>query len=65
MPPRSYVSSVRTAAAAEKRDRVLEAAAKLLREDASIARFLPENGLVMPNWTSARSAASSGVSEQA
>jgi len=39
MPPRAYVSSVRTAAAAEKRDRVLEAAAKLLREDASIARF--------------------------
>jgi AcrR family transcriptional regulator len=39
MPPRTYVSSVRTAAAAEKRDRVLEAAAKLLREDASIARF--------------------------
>src|SRR3979411_2078216 len=39
MPRRAYVSSVRTAAAAEKRDRVLEAAAKLLREDASIARF--------------------------
>src|SRR3989442_6704890 len=39
MPPRAYVSSVRTAAAAEKRDRVLEAAATLLREDASIARF--------------------------
>src|SRR3981189_910387 len=39
MPRRLYVSSVRTAAAAEKRDRVLEAAAKLLREDASIARF--------------------------
>jgi AcrR family transcriptional regulator len=39
MPRRTYVSSVRTAAAAEKRDRVLEAAAKLLREDASIARF--------------------------
>ena len=39
MPRRLYVSSVRTAAAAEKRDRVLEAAAKALREDASIARF--------------------------
>src|SRR3981081_3272895 len=39
MPRRAYVSSVRTAAAAEKRDRVLEAAAKLLREDARIARF--------------------------
>jgi len=39
MPRRAYVSSVRTAAAAEKRDRVLKAAAKLLREDASIARF--------------------------
>src|SRR6185295_19633386 len=39
MPPRAYVSSVRTAAAAERRDRVLEAAATLLREDASIARF--------------------------
>src|SRR6266705_6469613 len=39
MPRRAYVSSVRSAAAAEKRDRVLEAAAKLLREDASIARF--------------------------
>ena len=39
MKKRAYVSSVRTAAAAEKRDRVIEAAAKLLREDASIARF--------------------------
>jgi AcrR family transcriptional regulator len=39
MPRRAYVSSVRTAAAAAKRDRVLEAAAKLLREDVSIARF--------------------------
>lgn len=39
MPRRPYVSSVRSAAAAEKRGRVLEAAAKLLREDASIARF--------------------------
>src|SRR3979411_728504 len=43
MPRRAYVSSVRTAAAAEKRDRVLEAAAKLLREDASIARFSLES----------------------
>jgi AcrR family transcriptional regulator len=39
MKRRAYVSSVRSAAAAEKRDRVIEAAAKLLREDASIARF--------------------------
>ena len=39
MPRRAYVSSVRTAAAAEKRDRVIAAAAKLLREDASIASF--------------------------
>src|SRR5881628_840172 len=39
MKKRAYVSSVRSAAAAEKRDRVIEAAANLLREDASIARF--------------------------
>jgi AcrR family transcriptional regulator len=39
MPRRSYVSSVRATAAAEKRDRVIDAAAKLLREDASIASF--------------------------
>ena len=39
MKKRAYVSSVRSAAAAEKRDRVIDAAAKLLREDASIARF--------------------------
>src|SRR5213595_3119494 len=39
MKKRAYVSSVRSAAAAEKRDRVIEAAAKLLREDESIARF--------------------------
>jgi AcrR family transcriptional regulator len=43
MPPRVYVSSVRSAAAAEKRDRVIEAAAKSLREDASIARFSLES----------------------
>src|SRR5712691_8465813 len=36
---RAYVSSVRTAAAAAKRDRVIEAAARSLREDASIANF--------------------------
>jgi AcrR family transcriptional regulator len=36
---RAYVSSVRTAAAAQKRDRVIDAAAKLLREDASISSF--------------------------
>jgi AcrR family transcriptional regulator len=39
MPRRAYVSTVRAAAAAEKRDRILEAAAKSLREDASIASF--------------------------
>jgi AcrR family transcriptional regulator len=39
MTRRAYVSSVRTAAAAEKRDRVIEAAARSLREDASISRF--------------------------
>ncbi|MFB9263647.1 TetR/AcrR family transcriptional regulator [Bradyrhizobium erythrophlei] len=39
MPPRAYVSSVRSAAAAETRDRVIEAAAKILREGDSIARF--------------------------
>lgn len=36
---RTYVSSVRTAAAAEKRDRVIAAAARSLREDASFASF--------------------------
>src|SRR5207237_9663991 len=40
---RSYVSSVRTAAAAETRDRVIAAAAKCLREDASIASFSLDN----------------------
>src|SRR6266851_2982325 len=39
MSTRAYVSSVRTAAAAAKRDRVIEAAARSLREDASIATF--------------------------
>jgi AcrR family transcriptional regulator len=39
MPTRPYTSSVRTAAAAEKRKRVIEAAARSLREDASIASF--------------------------
>jgi AcrR family transcriptional regulator len=39
MSTRAYVSSVRTAAAAEKRDRVIDAAARSLREDASIATF--------------------------
>ncbi len=39
MATRRYVSSVRTAAAAAKRDRVIGAAARLLREDASIASF--------------------------
>src|ERR1700674_4011092 len=39
MSTRPYTSSVRTAAAAEKRERVIGAAARLLREDASIASF--------------------------
>ena len=39
MPTRRYISSVRTAAAAEKRERVIEAAARSLREDAGIASF--------------------------
>jgi AcrR family transcriptional regulator len=39
MPTRRYVSSVRTAASAEKRARVVEAAARSLREEASIATF--------------------------
>jgi AcrR family transcriptional regulator len=39
MPARPYVSSVRTAAAAEKRARVIDAAARSLREDASISSF--------------------------
>jgi AcrR family transcriptional regulator len=39
MSTRRYVSSVRSAAAAEKRARILEAAARLLREDAGIASF--------------------------
>src|SRR5665213_1862409 len=37
MPPRTYVSPARTAAAEEKRSRVLSAATALLREEASIA----------------------------
>ena len=40
---RSYVSSIRDAAAAEKRDRVIDAAAKSLREDAGITSFSLEN----------------------
>jgi AcrR family transcriptional regulator len=39
MSTRSYVSSARTTAAAAKRDRVIAAAAKLLREDTSITSF--------------------------
>src|SRR3981081_597756 len=39
MSTRPYTSSVRTAAAAEKRERVIEAAARSLREDASISSF--------------------------
>jgi AcrR family transcriptional regulator len=39
MKKRAYASSVRLAAAAETRSRVIAAAAKSLREDASIARF--------------------------
>lgn len=40
---RSYVSSVRDAAAAETRERVIAAAAKRLREDAGIASFSLDN----------------------
>src|SRR5712675_3336583 len=39
MSTRPYTSSVRAAAAAAKRDRVIDAAARSLREDASIAAF--------------------------
>jgi AcrR family transcriptional regulator len=39
MPKRHYVSSVRATAAAEKRDRVIQAATTLLRENNSIAAF--------------------------
>src|SRR6266478_332203 len=39
MSTRPYTSSVRAAAAAAKRDRVIDAAAQSLREDASIASF--------------------------
>lgn len=39
MPPRSYVSPARSAAAAETRERVLEAASRTLREGESIAQF--------------------------
>ena len=39
MPKRHYVSSVRAAAAAEKRHRVIDAATKWLRENVSIAAF--------------------------
>jgi AcrR family transcriptional regulator len=39
MPKRHYISSVRAAAAAEKRDRVIQAATKLLRENTNIAAF--------------------------
>jgi AcrR family transcriptional regulator len=39
MPTRSYVSPVRAAAAAENRDRIIAAAAQLLREGEGIASF--------------------------
>ena len=39
MSKRLYVSSVREAAAAEKRDRVVEAATRLLRVNVSVASF--------------------------
>src|SRR3977135_4735890 len=51
MKKRAYVSSVRSEAAAEKRDRVIEAAAKLLREDASIARFSLDTVAKQPGVT--------------
>ena len=40
---RTYVSSVRAAAAADTRDRVIEAAGRCLREDAGIASFSLDN----------------------
>src|SRR5256714_15497348 len=40
---RSYVSAVRDVAAADKRDRVIDAAAKSLRKHAGIASFSLEN----------------------
>lgn len=39
MPKRNYVSSARTSAAAETRERIIAAGAGLLRRDASIANF--------------------------
>lgn len=39
MPKRNYVSSVRASAAAETRERIIAAGAKLLRKDASIVNF--------------------------
>jgi AcrR family transcriptional regulator len=42
-PRRTYVSSVRAAAAAETRDRVIDAAARCLREDPGIASFSLDN----------------------
>ena len=39
MPPRRYVSPVRSAAAAAKRERIVAAAARLLREKVNIAAF--------------------------
>src|ERR1051325_5493626 len=39
MSKRSYVSAVRTAAAAEKRNRVIKAAARFLREEESMTAF--------------------------
>src|SRR3954470_16120294 len=39
MTKRNYVSSVRASAAAETRQRIIAAGAKLLRKDASIANF--------------------------
>ena len=37
--PRSYASPMRAAASSEKRSRIIEAAARLLRENASVASF--------------------------
>lgn len=39
MPKRNYVSSARASAAAETRERIIAAGARLLRKDASIANF--------------------------
>src|SRR5436190_1805156 len=53
MPTRPYTSSVRTAAAAEKRERVIEAAARSLRDDSSLAAFSLEAMATDPDFAQA------------